>query len=269
MVDELDSALDVLEEILLAMGSVVVGFSGGIDSTYLGVFANKVLGPENVLVVTADSPSLARSEFEEAKSLALELGLSFEAVLTREFEMAEYLVNDELRCYYCKSALMDRLGPIAKSRDAVVILGVNASDEGDYRPGQIGAREAGARFPLLEARMSKEMIRQHALALGIPIHDKPASACLSSRVPYGTAITIAVLSRVERAERELRLRGYRQVRVRDFDETARIEVEIEMMPQLIQEADEVVRALKKLGYLYVTLSLEGFVSGNLNRAIGR
>ncbi|MDA8209847.1 MAG: ATP-dependent sacrificial sulfur transferase LarE [Actinomycetota bacterium] len=263
---ELENAVARLEGLLAEYQAVVIGFSGGVDSTYLAAVAGRVL-PGRTIAVTADSPSLPREELEACAKLAAELGIEHLVVSTLEFSNPDYLKNDGLRCFYCKSELMESLAPIAEERKAAVLLGVNASDKGDYRPGQSAAKHAGARFPLLEAGMSKEMIREHARILGLPNWDKPQAACLSSRVPYGTPITLQTLSRVERAERYLRSLGFRDIRVRDYGETARIEVGSDELVACAEAAAVVNAELNRLGYSYVTLDLAGFSSGNLNRAL--
>ena len=253
--------------ILADLARVVVGYSGGVDSTYLALIATKVLGVDNVSAVIADSPSLSREELVTATQVAQNLGLQFQVVRTTEFNDGRYLQNDSMRCSYCKSALMDSLLPIAKAKRATVVLGVNLSDQGDYRPGQQFAASKGARFPLLEAGITKDMIRLHSKKLGVPNHDKPASPCLSSRVPYGTAISINLLSRIEKAERFLHQLGFLDVRVRDYDSVARIEVDQESMQELIVANGAIDEYFKKLGYRYVTLDLAGLVSGNLNSVL--
>ena len=265
---ELENAVAKLEDVLAGFKAVVVGFSGGVDSTYLAAVAARVL-PGRTLAVTADSPSLPRDELDECEKLAAELGIQHRVVATTEFSNDEYLKNDGLRCFYCKSELMEALVPIADEHEAVVVLGVNASDQGDYRPGQGAAARAGGRFPLLEAGMTKEMIREHARALGLPNWDKAQAACLSSRVPYGTPITLETLSRVERAERYLRSVGFKEIRVRDYGETARIEVGRGELSACAEMASEVDGELRRIGYSYVTLDLAGFTSGNMNRSLAR
>ncbi|MDA8102873.1 MAG: ATP-dependent sacrificial sulfur transferase LarE [Nitrospiraceae bacterium] len=265
---ELENAVGRLEELLAQFPAAAVGFSGGIDSTYLAAVAARVL-PGQTIAVTADSPSLPRDELEACEKLAAELGIEHFVVNTREFSNPAYLKNDGLRCFYCKSELMEALAPLAQERNAVVLLGVNSSDKGDYRPGQSAAKHAGARFPLLEAGMTKEMIREHARTLGLPNWDKPQAACLASRIPYGTPITLQTLSRVERAERYLRSLGFRDIRVRDYGQTARIEVGREELLACAGAAAAVDAELKRFGYDYVTLDLAGFSSGNLNRDLAK
>ena len=265
---EFEKAVARLEDVLSRFQTVLVGFSGGIDSTYLAAVAARVL-PGRTLAVTADSPSLPRDELDECEKLAAELGIEHRVVRTMEFSNPDYLKNDGLRCFYCKSELMDALAPMAREHGAVVALGVNASDQGDFRPGQSAAARAGARFPLLEAGMTKEMIREHARMMGLPNWDKPQAACLSSRIPYGTPINLQTLTRVERAERYLRSLGFKDVRVRDYGETARIEVGRDELVVCAEAASDVDAELRRIGYGYVTLDLAGFSSGNLNRALAK
>ncbi|MDA8277400.1 MAG: ATP-dependent sacrificial sulfur transferase LarE [Actinomycetota bacterium] len=259
--------VEKLESILQECRRLVVGYSGGVDSTLLSYLATKFLGQENVTAVIADSPSLARDELDDALDIAANLGFQVRVVVTDEFSDDNYLQNDSLRCYYCKSSLMDCLEPVANDLDAVVALGVNLSDVSDYRPGQRAAKERGARFPLLEAGITKDMVRKLANDFGVPNWDKPAAPCLSSRIPYGTPITIGLLGRVERAERYLRHRGLANVRVRDFGQIAMIEVGGD--DSLGSAADQIVIAteLRKIGYDFVSISLEPLKSGSLNRVI--
>ena len=258
---------DALEQILLDINRVVVAFSGGADSALLAHAANAVLGPERVHVVTAVSPSLAAAERADAEALASELGLRWSAVETDEMTHAAYRANDADRCAHCKDALMDVLVPIAEAESATVVLGVNVDDLGDHRPGQRAAIDRGARFPLVEAGLTKDEVRACSRRLGLRTADKPAAACLASRVPYGTEVTVDVLSGVERAEAALRRLGFDDLRIRHYDETARIEVPIDRLADVVDRRGAVVAAVIASGYRYVTLDLEGLRSGNLNAAL--
>ena len=258
---------DALEQILLDINRVVVAFSGGADSALLAHAANAVLGPERVHVVTAVSPSLAAAERADAEALASELGLRWSAVETDEMTHAAYRANDADRCAHCKDALMDVLVPIAEAESATVVLGVNVDDLGDHRPGQRAAIDRGARFPLVEAGLTKDEVRACSRRLGLRTADKPAAACLASRVPYGTEVTIDVLSGVERAEAALRRLGFDDLRIRHYDDTARIEVPIDRLADVVDRRNAVVAAVTASGYRYVTLDLEGLRSGNLNAAL--
>ena len=258
---------DALEQILLDINRVVVAFSGGADSALLAHAANAVLGPERVHVVTAVSPSLAAAERADAEALAGELGLRWSAVKTDEMTHAAYRANDADRCAHCKDALMDVLVPIAEAESATVVLGVNVDDLGDHRPGQRAAIDRGARFPLVEAGLTKDEVRACSRRLGLRTADKPAAACLASRVPYGTEVTVDVLSGVERAEAALRRLGFDDLRIRHYDDTARIEVPIDRLADVVDRRGAVVAAVIASGYRYVTLDLEGLRSGNLNAAL--
>jgi uncharacterized protein len=178
-----------------------------------------------------------------------------------------YRRNDALRCFHCKDALMDAIGPLAAARGATVVLGVNVDDLGDHRPGQAAAAERGARFPMVEVGLTKADIRSASRHLGLRTWDKPAAACLSSRIPYGTPVTLGVLRSVEDAEAGLRTLGYRSLRVRHYGELARIEVPLEDLADVVERRVEVVEAVRRAGYRYVTLDLEGLRSGNLNAAL--
>ena len=258
---------DALEQILLDINRAVVAFSGGADSALLAHAANAVLGSERVHVVTAVSPSLAAAERADAEALASELGLRWSAVETDEMTHAAYRANDADRCAHCKDALMDVLAPIAEAESATVVLGVNVDDLGDHRPGQRAAIDRGARFPLVEAGLTKDEVRACSRRLGLRTADKPAAACLASRVPYGTEVTIDVLSGVERAEAALRRLGFDDLRIRHYDDTARIEVPIDRLADVVDRRNAVVAAVTASGYRYVTLDLEGLRSGNLNAAL--
>jgi len=260
-------ALDRLRTGLTGLDRVVVAFSGGADSALLAYVAHQALGSERCLVVTAVSPSLAGDEHDDCAALAAEWGLRWQEVVTTEMESAAYRTNGGDRCFHCKSALMDAVGPIAAAERATVVMGVNVDDLGDHRPGQRAAAEAGAVFPLVEAGFTKAMVRAASHQLGLRTWDKPAAACLASRVPYGTTVTVDVLSRVERAEAALRALGFAELRVRHYDDTARIEVPLDMLAQVVGQRAEVVEVVTRVGYRYVTLDLEGLRSGNLNQAL--
>lgn len=259
--------LDALHRALQDLGRVVVAFSGGADSAFLARVAHDTLGVDRVHVVTAVSPSLAGDERADAAALADEWGLRWSAVETHEMADAAYRVNDGDRCGRCKVALMDVLDPIAADELATVVLGVNVDDLADHRPGQTVAADRGARFPLVEAGLTKADVRHHSRAMGLRTADKPAAACLASRVPYGTEVTVAVLSAVERAEGALRRLGFDDLRVRHLDDTARIEVPTDRLAEVVERRAEVVAAVAAAGYAYVTLDLEGLRSGNLNRTL--
>jgi uncharacterized protein len=253
-----------LESELRRLDRLVVAFSGGADSTYLAAAATRELGADRVHSVTAVSPSLAGDEEADCRALAVELGLRWTAVATAEMERAAYRLNDTDRCYHCKAELMDVVGPIGAAEQATVVLGVNLDDLGDHRPGQRAATEAGAEFPLVTAGFTKADVRAASQAMGLRTWDKPAAACLASRIPYGTQVSVEILGRVDRAEAALHRLGFAQVRVRHYDDTARIEVEVAELPRIIAARDAVVEAVRAAGYRYVTVDLEGFRSGNLN-----
>lgn len=246
-----------------AVGDVVVAFSGGADSALVAAVANDVLGVRS-LAVTAVSPSLAGREADECRLLAAEWGLEWATVETDEMENAAYRINDSDRCFHCKSALMTALGPVIESRRATPVLGVNLDDLQDHRPGQRAALAAGARFPLVEVGLSKADVRAVSRHLGLRTWDKPAAACLASRIEHGRTVTVSLLSRVDRAEELLRAHGLGQLRVRHHGETARIEIEPHEFEILLTARDAVVEGLSKLGYRYVTLDLAGFRSGSMN-----
>ena len=265
---DLDAALERLRVELVDLGRVVVAFSGGGDSAFLAWVANDVLG-DDALCATAVSPSLAVDEHDDCAALAAEWGLRWREVVTDEFSNLDYRRNDVDRCYHCKTALMDVLGPLAIERNATVVLGVNLDDLDDHRPGQRAADERGAVFPLVDAGFTKTMIRDASRALALRTWDKPAAACLASRVPYGTAVTVGLLSQVDRAEAALRRLGFLDLRVRHYDDTARIEVPLDRLGDVVERRDDVVDAVRAVGYRYVTLDLEGLRSGNLNHAVER
>ena len=263
-VTALDTKLDDLRRELRGHGRVVVAFSGGADSAFLAAVATATLGADAVHAVTAVSPSLAGAEREDCRRIAAEWGLRWTPVDTAEMERAAYRLNDTDRCFHCKAELMDVVAPIAAGEGATVVLGVNVDDLGDHRPGQRAATDAGAAFPLVAAGFTKQEVREASRRLGLRTWDKPAAACLASRVPYGTEVTVNVLSRVERAEAALHALGFAQVRVRHYGDTARIEVELAEIERVVAAREAIVAAVRGAGYRYVTLDLEGFRSGNLN-----
>lgn len=244
---------------------LVVAFSGGADSALLAYVATAELGSDQVLCATAISPSLAETDRKETAVLAAEWGLRYEPVTTNELENPAYQANGLDRCYYCKAELMDVLVPIAANEVATIALGVNVDDLGDYRPGQAAAKEKGAIFPLLEAGLTKEVVRSLSRALGLRTWDKPANACLSSRVPQGTPVTIGLLTKLDRSEQALRDLGFHQLRVRHYGDTCRVELAEEELRGAIERRVDIVAALRAIGYRYVTLDLDGFRSGNLVR----
>ena len=257
--------LSRLERVLDGLGRVVVAFSGGADSALLGYVANRTLGAEKVLCVTSSSASLAADELADTRALAAEWGLRHLVVETNELAAAAYVRNDLDRCYHCKRELMDVLAGPAQTEGATIALGVNVDDLSDYRPGQRAATERGAVFPLVEAELTKHDVRELSRHLGLRTWDKPAAACLASRVPHGTPVTLGVLSRVEAAESALRALGFRVLRVRHYGETARIELGLDELARALEARDAVVAAVRSAGYRHVTLDLEGFRSGNLSR----
>jgi uncharacterized protein len=268
---DLEDRLEALRTELRRIGPLVVAFSGGADSAFVAWMATRTLGEDQVLCVTAVSPSLAPEERADCRGLADEWGLRHQEVLTTELADVSYSANDGRRCYHCKSSLLDALHPLAASecdgRGATVVLGVNLDDLGDHRPGQQAAEERGALFPLVAAGFTKAQVRAGSKQLGLRTWDKPAAACLASRVPYGTPVTLGTLRSVAEAESGLRALGFRQLRVRHYGDTARIEVPAEDLASVITCRTDVVRAVHRAGYRYVTLDLDGFRSGNLNDAL--
>jgi len=214
-----------LRDVLAGIGPVVVAFSGGADSAFLAWVAADVLGPQKARCATAVSASLAPEELDTCRSLASAWGLSWVAVATDELERTAYVANGRDRCAHCKASLMDALEPHARALDATVVLGVNLDDLGDRRPGQAAAAAGGARFPLVEARFTKAMVREASRSFGLVTWDKPAAACLASRIPYGVPVTVGALGSVQRAESALRALGLRQLRVRHHGDVARVEVD--------------------------------------------
>ncbi len=250
-----------------AIGPLVVALSGGVDSALLALAAHRVLG-DDMVAVTADSASLASGELDHCRSLTESHGIPWRRVDTDELDDPRYRANDGDRCFWCKSALMDQLEPLAEARGATVALGVNLDDLGDHRPGQRAAADRGARFPLVEAGLDKTAIRALAHHWDLEVWDRPAMPCLSSRLPYGTTVSVDLLSRVDRAEAAIRAIGFADVRVRHYDDTARIELPAADLELAAARADEIVAGVSAAGYRYVTLDLAGLRSGNLNNALG-
>ncbi len=253
---------------LASLGSVVVAYSGGVDSAYLAYVASRTLG-DRAVAVTADSPSYPERHRQLAIRIARDFGLRHEIIHTNELERPEYRANPSNRCYYCKHELYTHLTRIAAERSAVVVDGNNADDRGDYRPGRQAAREFGVRSPLDEADLTKDEIRALSRAAGLPTWDEPASACLSSRIPYDHEVTDDKLRRIEQAEQALRALGFRIFRVRHHEEVARIEIAHDEMPRALEPETSaaIVRDLKRAGYRYISLDLQGYRQGSLNEGL--
>ncbi len=259
--------LTELRAIFTQMDRALIAYSGGIDSTLVAKVAQDVLG-DRALAVTAESPSLMPEDLEDARIQAATIGIRHEVVRTHEIDNPNYATNPVNRCYFCKSELHDTLKPLALAQGyPYVVDGVNADDLGDYRPGIQAAQERGVRSPLAEVGITKLEVRQIARELGLPWWDKPAQPCLSSRFPYGEAITVEKLQRVGRAERHLRQLGLKTLRVRSHQDTARIELPPAEIGTFVQQTDlpALVAVFQGFGFTYVTLDLEGFRSGKLNQ----
>lgn len=256
--------------ILKSLGKVIVAYSGGTDSAYLAWAAGVALG-ENAAAITADSASIPESHKRDAEELARQCGFRHEYIDTREFDNPDYVANNPDRCFHCKDELFSRLEEVGKQRGVEhIIYGVNVDDLGDYRPGQNAAKKHEVKAPLVEAGLSKAEIRELSRLAGLPTWNRPASACLSSRIPYGTPVTIENVKTVEKGEDQIRALGFRQFRVRFHGELVRLEIAKDEMEKALspEMAGCFVEIFKPLGFHYVTLDLEGYRQGSLNETLG-
>jgi uncharacterized protein len=258
-----------LFEILRGFERVIVAYSGGTDSAYLAWAAHKVLG-ENAIAITADSASIPTSHKRDAEAFARECGFQHEYIETFEFENPDYVKNDQNRCFHCKDELFKQLEAFAELRGyRNIVYGVNKDDLGDYRPGQRAAKIHEVKAPLVEAGLTKAEIRELSKRAGLSTWDRPAAACLSSRVPYGTPVTPETIKTIEQGEEAIRALGFRQFRVRFHGDLVRLEIAKEEMPKAMTAANAqaFTAIFKQLGFLYVTLDLEGYRQGSLNAAL--
>ena len=265
----LEQKLVELKQLLESIGSVVIAFSGGVDSTFLSKVAFDVLG-DNALAVTATSATYPQAEFKEAKQLAKDIGIRHEIIVSEELDIPEFSSNPPNRCYYCKGELFSKLREIADQHRLTHIAdGTNADDVYDHRPGLQAAAEQGVRSPLKESNLTKSDIRELSQRMNLPTWNKPSFACLASRFPYGSTITREKLTIVDEAEQFLRELGIQQFRVRHHDQIARIEISLEDMEKFISDGirEQIVEKFKELGYTYVTLDLSGYRTGSMNEVL--